>query len=183
MRRADVEFKQSNAAQAFLSDIETAVEEQAAGVEVPQQRYINEGKLMHRVMQLIATPADLAPTLSGLEAQGIVTAAEAARIERLLRKRLAPPQVAAWFDGSWELYNECNVLKRDAEGRLRVVRPDRVARRGEDWLVIDYKLARYREEHVEQVKEYLRTLREMGHPKAKGYLFYLLTGQVVEVAG
>ena len=183
MRRADVEFKQSNAAQAFLSDLETAVEEQAAGVEVPQQRYINEGKLMHRVMQLIATPADLAPTLSGLEAQGIVTAAEAARIERLLRKRLAPPQVAAWFDGSWELYNECNVLKRDAEGRLRVVRPDRVARRGEDWLVIDYKLARYREEHVEQVKEYLRTLREMGHPKAQGYLFYLLTGQVVEVAG
>ena len=91
--------------------------------------------------------------------------------------------MAAWFDGSWELYNECNVLKRDAEGRLRVVRPDRVARRGEDWLVIDYKLARYREEHVEQVKEYLRTLREMGHPKAQGYLFYLLTGQVVEVAG
>ncbi len=183
MRWPAVDFKQSNAAKAFVSDLEATEEEEAAGMEAGQQRYINQGKLMHRVMQLIATPADLSPTLRSFETQGLLAAAEAARIERLLRKRLAVPQVAAWFDGTWELYNECNVLKRDAEGHLKVVRPDRVARRGEELVVIDYKLARHRAEYVEQVEEYLRTLREMGHAQVRGYLFYLLTGQVVEVAG
>ena len=47
------------------------------------------------------------------------------------------------------------MLTRDESGRLKVIRPDRVMTRNDEWVVIDYKLAKYDEEHVVQVQGYL----------------------------
>ena len=106
---------------------------------------------------------------------------EYASLRRLIRERISLPQVAGWFDGSWELFNECSILSRGADGRLLVRRPDRVMVRPEETVVVDFKFGKPSREHAEQVASYMQLLRRMGRPAVKGYLWYVYNGQVVEV--
>ena len=179
---AQVVFRQSNRARDFISELQGGTEEQAEMSSTNANNdYINQGKLMHQVLSMIHTAQDVPHVLQQLLTEGVITDQQRQQLQRLTEKRLNDPRIAPWYAASWKLFNECNILTRDESGRLKVIRPDRVMTRGGEWVVIDYKLAKYDAEHVEQVQGYLHALQQMGHSRAKGYLLYLLTGRIVEV--
>ena len=59
------------------------------------------------------------------------------------------------------------------------MRPDRVMSDGERFIVVDFKFARERDEHHEQVQGYINRLHEMGHPHVEGYLWYVYENRIV----
>ena len=78
------------------------------------------------------------------------------------------------FDGTYELYNECAILFRDAAGRPVSRRPDRVMVKEKEAVVVDYKSARPTEAHRRQVAQYVELLRRMGYEKVSGFVWYVL---------
>lgn len=173
---AHVSFKQSNNAARFLSS------EDDDSPRSKQQEYLDRGKILHNLFSSIRTAADVDTAMEQFRESGVLTdEKEYASLRRLIGERMSQPQVAGWFDGSWELFNECSILSRDVDGRLLVRRPDRVMVRPDETVVVDFKFGKPAREHIEQVVCYMQLLRQMGRPAVKGYLWYVYSGQVVEV--
>lgn len=165
-------FRQSNAAIQFVSDADS----------LDETNYMDQGKLIHYLFSLITCKSDLEMALKSLMLKGVVSSEEKINELRLfVQKRLRNPVAGLWFDSQWNVYNECNLLLKDEDGCLVVKRPDRVVTNQMETIVIDYKCAKEREEHREQVAEYCDFLRKMGHKKVTGYVWYLYEDKLCKV--
>lgn len=52
---------------------------------------------------------------------------------------------------------------------------------GKEFVVVDFKFGKEREEYKKQVQQYMEILIRMGHKKVSGYLWYVVKNNVVEV--
>ena len=182
--QTEVEFRQSNPAKDFLADATQTQELDAAELEALQQErtYIDRGKVLHQLFQHIGSEADLPAALHALQTSGVIgSQKEAESIGKLVRKRMAAPQVKHWFDGSWQLFNECDIIYRDKQDKLCTRRPDRVMMKDGLTVVVDFKFGKPQDEYIQQVSGYMRFMKLMGHPNVRGYIWYVLTGLVQEV--
>ena len=98
----------------------------------------------------------------------------------MLRQRLEHPKVAEWFSGRWTLFNECTILSRE-DGEVKEHRPDRVMTDGKEWIVVDFKFGRQKNDYPKQVRNYMNLLKAMGHTEVKGYLWYVYSNIIEEV--
>ena len=103
-------------------------------------------------------------------------------IERILRHALQLPQAAEWFSGKYELFNECSIIYNNPDGRVELIRPDRVMKQGDHLIVVDFKFARPTIHHEQQVQRYMHNLREMGYSSVEGYVWYGYDNRVVPVS-
>ena len=167
------EFRQSNQSRDFISGDD----------EEGDITYIQLGSILHHVFSTIRTSSDITRALQQLEQEGILYDDQLTldRITTMLRKRLEHPKVADWFSGRWTLYNECTILSTDGDGRVIERRPDRVMTDGQEWIVVDFKFGRPREEYMAQVREYMQLLRSMGHRNIHGYLWFVYSNKIEEV--
>ena len=73
-------------------------------------------------------------------------------------------EVKHWFDGSWKVINERNIMTTE-----RILRPDRIMVSGENAIVVDYKTGEQKSnKYNSQVKRYAKTLKETGYQKVEG---------------
>lgn len=167
-----IEFRQSNELDRFLA---TDTEEQQ------QQKYIDEGKLMHLVLSQIEKKEDLESALNRvLLLTGLITeGTRYEKIKNLLGRALDNPGAATWFNGSYKLFNERSILIADSDEKSR--RPDRVMIKGDTAVVVDYKFANKREEHTEQVKQYVDLLKAIGYKNVSGYVWYVYPNRIESV--
>ena len=75
------------------------------------------------------------------------------------------------------LYNEASLIDTDGS----VHRPDRVVVSEDVVQVIDYKFGEHYRKYERQVKRYMDMWRRMGYDKVSGYLWYLDSGNIVEL--
>ena len=172
-----VDFRQSNKSREFADP--DADDEQRQ-----QSRYIQLGSVLHEVFSTIRTTDDVERALKHLETEGIVYDSRMTRpvIENMIRKRLADPRVAKWFDARWHLFNECTILNVDpTTSQVYERRPDRVITDGHQTIVIDYKFGTFRDEYRQQVLDYMELLRQMGHQHVSGYLWFVYSNMIREV--
>ena len=172
-----VEFKQSNRSRDFATPPDD--EEQ-----IQQNQYIQTGSILHEVFSTINSTSDIDEAIGRMEMEGILFNKELTRqrLESLIRKRLEDPRVKVWFDGTWELYNECTILCTDPlTGKVFERRPDRVMTNGTQTIVVDFKFGRPRDEYHEQVREYMQLLTQMGHQHVTGYLWFVYSNKIIEV--
>ena len=87
---------------------------------------------------------------------------------------MAQPVAREWFDGSWSLYRERNILRK---GKMPQ-RPDRVMERNGETVVVDYKFGAPHRRHHEQVQQYCALLTQMGRRNVRGYVWYVYTGRI-----
>jgi CRISPR/Cas system-associated exonuclease Cas4 (RecB family) len=81
--------------------------------------------------------------------------------------------VQEWYSGEWQLFNECDIIYKTENG-LHTRRPDRVMRKDNQVIVLDFKFGEQkREQHNMQVKEYMTLLAQMGCENISGYLWYV----------
>ena len=60
-------------------------------------------------------------------------------------------------------------------------RPDRVMRKGEEVVVVDFKFGTPKPEYIEQVTRYMTLIHGMGYEDVKGYLWYVYSNNIEEV--
>ena len=169
-----IDFRQSNKSQQFVSGEE----------DDQQQTYIKTGNLLHNLFASIRTTADVDKALDKLEADGLLSEGTLSRrkIQDMLRKRFATPQVADWFSDRWQVYNECTILSFDEETHEVVEhRPDRVLTNGQKMVIIDFKFGTPKPQYQQQVRQYMDLVTSMGEKNVKGFLWYVYTNKIEEV--
>ena len=166
----NVQFVQSAEAKEYMG----LQSEKDAKKEVARQR----GKFYHDLLSRIDTLDDLPRALNDLVTEGIITESEKAKHEAYVRKCITSnPMYNKWFDGSYQLYNECDIFLLASNGTMKVRRPDRVMINDHEVIIVDYKTAKDHEGYESQVSEYRDLLHKMTGLPATAYLWYLETGK------
>lgn len=97
-----IEFQQSNRSADFIRGEEE---------EEDSTQYIRQGRLLHQVFASIRQESDLPEAISRLRFDGILESAEQEKqITRLAQWAMNHPKVKDWYNGTWELFNECAIL-------------------------------------------------------------------------
>jgi ATP-dependent exoDNAse (exonuclease V) beta subunit len=141
---------------------------QAWDMEEPE-RNREWGNLVHTVMEKISHPSQLESVLRELAVEGVISTGQQSDLSALLSEIMANPEISSFFDPSFEVRNEPEILTR--EGVL--YRPDRVLIRKNKVTIIDYKTGKPRDGHESQVKEYSSLLEEMGYEIESACLLYM----------
>lgn len=137
----------------------------------------NTGKIIHELLAGVVSANDVENACLKAFHKGIVTKKEMGEIQQTLRKSIENPAIAPWFDGSFTVLNERNLLTAD-----RVLRPDRIMVSGDEAIVVDYKTGDQKSENYNrQVKRYARVLKETGFKKVEGFLWYINQNEVEKV--
>lgn len=167
-------FRQSNKSRDFIKGDDG---------QSTRGEYIQLGVILHQVFSTIQTADDVESALSQLRIDGVLNAApDEEKLREMLQRRLQTPKVKEWFSGQWEVYNERDILTVDEQsGEVKTYRPDRVMVNGTEMIVVDFKFAAQRPEHVSQVKGYMELLKRMTHLTVKGYLWYVYPNKIVTV--
>jgi ATP-dependent exoDNAse (exonuclease V) beta subunit len=171
-----VSFRQSNRSKDFISEQDEESDKQQ------QRQYIQTGSILHQIFSTIRTTDDIDGALKRLQLEGILYDEQvtAEKISSMLRKRLQNARVANWFSDRWTLFNECAILSVE-NGEVIERRPDRVMTDGKEWVVVDFKFGSPKDEYLDQVREYMQLLADMGHTDIKGYLWFVYSNKIQEV--
>ncbi len=162
--RHEIEFRQSNRSADFIQGVE---EEESA------DRFIHRGRMLHTLFSAIDTETDIDPAIERLVFEGVIGSREAeAEIRSLTHKAFAMPEVRDWYSGTWELFNECDIIYK-VNGEFATRRPDRVMMRDGQVVVVDFKFGKRYKKYNKQVREYMTLLRRMGYDNITGYLWYV----------
>ena len=171
------QFVQSNQAMQFVNELK----------EGKVDSYLDRGKMYHALLSEVKTANDINAVCRKYAKLGLLGKdIDEASMQAYLTNRLKFVENRGWFDHSWTLKNECEILYRDKEGNYKTCRPDRVMIQGKQAIVVDYKSGKYRsldtktsKDYHEQVREYMQHLQSMGYEKTEGYLWYI-DAEVIE---
>ena len=143
-----------------------------------QKSGINNGKLIHDILSLIETFGDIDKAVRRIHLDGKMDLAKAEKMKAEITEILSDPEVKPWFDGTYRVVNERNVLT----GVNGVKRPDRIMIGDDKVVIIDYKSGEVESENYKyQLRSYMRELRNCGYPNVSGYIWYTRKGKRVEV--
>lgn len=176
-------FFQSSKALDFLADSEREIEGDTP--ELQHQRrtryFMNKGTLYHQVFSRIERKEDVPGVIEKMRAEGLLaTKKQADEILTFVTTALQQEKEAArWFDGTYKLYNEHNILIR-SDGHAKMFRPDRVMVAADHAVVVDYKFGSEKEEYKDQVEMYANNLAKLLNKPVKGYLWYVKLEKGVE---
>jgi ATP-dependent exoDNAse (exonuclease V) beta subunit len=142
------------------------------------------GILMHRAFSEMKTSADLENAVRSLISQGFIPgdAHTAGALRQKMEEALKHPGAGAWFDGSWEVHTEADILLPATDGAVQQLRPDRVMIKNGKVVVVDYKFGAHEQPDYEtQVKKYIGCLQDIGYGQVEGYLWYVGKNKVYPV--
>lgn len=137
----------------------------------------NTGKLIHEILADIKTIDDVGKACFKALHEGRISDLERQEIQDNLTKYMQNPEVMPWFNGTFNVINERDLITPE-----KVLRPDRIMFSGNEALVVDFKTGDKKSENYNyQVKRYARVLKYTGFKKVKGYLWYLHLNEVEKV--
>lgn len=174
-QRTTIEFRQSNQSADFIANVKE---------KDSWKRFINRGNLLHNLFSHIQTTNDTEHAITKLLFEGIISSQEEENeIRELVNKALQNEQVKHWYDGSWKLFNEQDIIWKDQQGKLHTRRPDRVMMRNNEIIVVDFKFGQPRKSHHKQVADYIRLLRKMGYndQHITGHLWYVDNNEIITI--
>lgn len=177
-----VDFKQSNEASKYLKEHGDPNDQEP--VTADGLSFIDQGKLLHEIFSNIRTKEEAEGALKDYVERGILTSEkQVIRIRKLIDNALNNEKVKDWFDGHYEVVNECEIAHLDEDGKPVTHRPDRVMITDNEVVVVDFKFGRPNpEKYNGQVSLYMSLLQQM-YPthSVRGYLWYVYRDQIKEV--
>ena len=144
-----------------------------------RQAQIDLGNLCHGIMEHAETRADIAPAIEDAKMAGFIADADQLQqVTSLISGAWLHPQLCDWFSGAWEVWREATFLTANAE-----LRPDRIMINSatSTAIVLDYKFGKRENEHVRQVRGYMRILSELKFAHVEGWLWYAQENELQEV--
>ena len=135
------------------------------------QGRIDLGNLMHDLLSLVRTPADI-PHAVEHYCRHNDTGYTPAELKDRLNEIVTDPQFAEFFSDQYKVKIECTLFFNHVE-----LRPDRIVVMPNETWVVDFKTGDPNASHHSQVKEYCRAITQMGYPNVKGCLLYIKPGE------
>ena len=170
-----VQVVQSNSAHLFNARL---LEDADTSGEIEQLEARRRGEMLHAILENVESADQVVDAVERFAAEGrLVDNAKPETIVQQLTEALSHPVAREWFDGSWTLHREQNILRKGNTPQ----RPDRVMERNGETVVIDYKFGAPHRRHHEQVQHYCHLLSRMGRSNVRGYVWYVYAGRVEPV--
>lgn len=171
-RHPDMTFRESNRSSDFIAGIDEAES---------SQRFMNRGSILHTLFASIQTLDDIEPAIQHLIAEGVIGGMlNEQEIRQEVKRAFALPDIQSWYDGTWLLFNECEIIWMTSDG-LQQRRPDRVMLRGDEMVVIDFKFGKPKQSHRRQVQAYIDLLTQMHYKNITGFLWYVDENQIERI--
>ncbi len=85
------------------------------------------------------------------------------------------PHVRPYFENLDECFREAPLLLPDGQA----FRVDRLIRKADRWILIDFKSGKQKAAHKSQIRKYMAALNEMGYQSLEGVLLYIPSGERV----
>jgi ATP-dependent exoDNAse (exonuclease V) beta subunit len=169
-----VRFKQTTGAARFVKGEDDTLR--------TQDEYIREGNLIHRIFEQIVVSADIPQSVHRLVEAGIIEPDNEARLREKVSGYITTAGREEWFSDRYRVLNECTIMQTQ-DGEPDRKRCDRVMidDHTHTAIVVDYKTGAERDEHIQQVREYMHLLAGMGYPQPQGYVWYLNCHKVLPV--
>ncbi len=137
-----------------------------------------KGLVLHDILSEINTIDDLDDAVNRAVIQGDLKASEQEEAKRFLAKNIESIAERHWFDGTYEVLNEQEILIKNEETQ----RPDRILIGENETIVIDYKFGKHDDaKYRKQVRDYMKNLRQIGLPGITGYIWYFKDNDIVHV--
>lgn len=152
------------------------------------------GVRMHRLFERAATVKDVYESLEGLARAGELDAEAYAVLKVQIDNAFSNVYLRKMFSDKAAVYCERNILlpaARSVHEERRggsvsspshlFARPDRVVAMPDKTYLLDYKFGAPRKEHERQMRVYAELLSSMGYPDIRAFLWYVSSGELVEV--
>ncbi len=140
---------------------------------------VNKGRIIHEILSGVRHRDELKSSVQKAVFAGKISEKEAGKYYTEIEKMINDPEVAGWFDGSYYVINERNILNNGPQGTKR---PDRIMIKEGQLVVVDYKSGEQESEKYKmQMRSYIALLKQCGYPNVKGYLWYTRFNKRVEV--
>jgi len=137
---------------------------------------IIHGKIMHRIFEEIITINDIDKSLNKLKQKGVISSSEIPDLKQFILDKIDEMSVNNWFDGSYKVKTEANIIDKSDK------RPDRVMFGDNEVIVVDYKFGSVKiSEHKKQVADYIKLLSLMGYQNIIGYVWYVALGELEKI--
>lgn len=145
-------------------------------MDAPRER----GIILHDILGAVHHLDDLRLAVRRHAYRYRISDEEADDIYRFLNSAISDERVKRWFCDYYREVKERTIIMPNGDR----YRPDRVVWTKEGSIeVIDYKFGEQRpKKYISQVRGYMNLLQEMGYENLKGYIWYLDSGEIVEVA-
>lgn len=134
-----------------------------------------EGLLVHDLLAAVYHAEDVSSVVTNAYQMGKITQEEVAHYSHLVKNVVEHPQLKPFFREGIKVYNEKDILIPQKS----FIRPDRIVKNDQGWIVIDYKTGKQHPNHDRQIKQYAMVLEEMTSEKSNSFLVYL--GQMITV--
>jgi ATP-dependent exoDNAse (exonuclease V) beta subunit len=126
------------------------------------------GRMTHELLSALPHKNALESAVTGLVASGQLSAADVDLLLPAVRELLQRPSIARWFEPGLDVRNEISILSTDGQQ----YRPDRLVLQDQKAHVLEFKTGAERPEHVQQLRNYLQLLQQMGF-ETSGELVYI----------
>ena len=150
-------------------------EEGEAGIDASNRI---KGIVLHDILATVLTPEDLETAVMDALFDGLITDTQAPVIIEMLGTRIKEVEKFGWFHAEPnDILNEVSLIDTDGQ----VYRPDRVIRTGGKVVIVDYKFGEHYRKYERQMNKYIQLWRKMGYEDVSAFLWYIHTGEVVQV--
>ncbi len=135
-----------------------------------------EGLLVHDLMAEVSSTKDVSTVVTDALHHGNINKEEYDHYLQMVKDIVDHPQLSPFYQEDIEVYNEKDILIPQKS----FVRPDRVVKNKDGWVIIDYKTGKEQPHHFSQIRHYAELLEEMTQEKSKCFLVYIGKKTVVK---
>ena len=134
---------------------------------------------LHELMANLPSTASIGSAVAHLIGEGRLDQREGEQATILLHNAWSHPVLGPLLSSGYRQGNERAII--DTEGRAW--RPDKVLFAEKETIVIDFKLSSALSDpsHINQLKGYMEFLQQLALPGVRGYLYYFLQNEMIEV--
>lgn len=144
------------------------------------------GDLLHSILSRVKHPDRLSVALRRMAYRVRLTPAQEAQCATILTRALAEPRARRWFEDYRKVLTERPLITprpdvpRDNDRLTR--RPDRIVWTDDGHIdIVDYKFGTQEKSHISQVAGYIKLMRDAGYENVRGFLWYPLDEQIIQV--
>ncbi|MBD3862993.1 UvrD-helicase domain-containing protein [Olleya marilimosa] len=137
--------------------------------DTEQENAIEKGNLIHDIMSQIQTIEDVQQVIFDYIQQGSINKQQAQILTHTINGIINTPEVNPYFTNQYTIYNERDIITKTGN----IIRPDRLAIKDNEAVIIDYKTGLPNPKYQQQLEEYSNILKEMNFTVKKKILIYV----------
>ena len=134
-----------------------------------QEDAIEKGNIIHDIMANVKTKEDIPFAVNQAIKDGIINNQQATIITTNINQIVNHSKLTAYYTDQYLIYNEKDIILSNGQ----LIRPDRLAIKNDEAIIIDYKTGAVNNKYEQQLQLYTTQLEMMGYKVSKKILVYI----------